>query len=145
MSKEGASSMRPLLLTDDNYSSWKGKMEAYLCQIHDRAWMAVEDGYAPLMMTPIGGGEDVLKPKAQWNAQEFETSKWNRKAMHAILCAMDENQYKLVQITRIAKVAREILEMAHEGTKVVKDSKLQVLKTSFETIRMEEQDRKSVV
>ena len=50
-------------------------MEAYLCQIHDRAWMAVEDGYAPPMMTPIGGGEDVLKPKAQWNVQEFETSK----------------------------------------------------------------------
>ena len=45
------------------------------------------------MMTPTGGGEDVLKPKAQWNTQEFEASKWNRKAMHAILCAMDENQY----------------------------------------------------
>jgi hypothetical protein len=115
-------------------------MEAYLCQIHDRAWMAIEDGYAPPMMTPTGGGEEVLKPKAQWTNGEFETSKWNRKAMHAILCAMDENQYKLVQITRIAKEAWEILEMAHEGTEVVKDSKLQVLQTSFETIRMEEHE-----
>ena len=140
MSKEGASSVRPPLLTGDNYSSWKGKMEAYLCQIHDRAWMAVEDGYAPPMMTPTGGGEEVLKPKAQWTNGEFETSKWNRKAMHAILCAMDENQYKLVQITRIAKEAWEILETAHEGTEVVKDSKLQVLQTSFETIRMEEHE-----
>ena len=60
--------------------------------------------------------------------------------MHAILCAMDENQYKLVQITRIAKEAWEILETAHEGTEVVKDSKLQVLQTSFETIRMEEHE-----
>jgi hypothetical protein len=137
---EGASSTRPPLLTGDNYSSWKGKMEAYLCQIHDRAWMAIEDGYAPPMMTPTGGGEEVLKPKAQWTNGEFETSKWNRKAMHAILCAMDENQYKLVQITRIAKEAWEILETAHEGTEVVKDSKLQVLQTSFETIRMEEHE-----
>ena len=55
-------------------------MESYICQIHDRAWMEVEDGYDLPKMTPGGGGgEEVLKPKAQWNAQEFEASKWNRK------------------------------------------------------------------
>ena len=61
---EGASSTRPPLLTGINYSQWKGKMEAYVCQIHDRAWMAIEDGYSPPMMTPTGGGEEVLKLKA---------------------------------------------------------------------------------
>ena len=86
--------------------------------------MVVEGGYTSPMMTLTGGREDVLKPKVQWNAQEFESSKWNRKAMHAIFCAMDENQYKLIQNTRIAKEAWDILEAAHEGTKVVKDSKL---------------------
>ena len=53
---EGASSIRPPLLTGVNYSTWKGKMEAYVCQIHDRAWMAIEDGYMAPMMTPTGGG-----------------------------------------------------------------------------------------
>ncbi|KAK0608890.1 hypothetical protein LWI29_037579 [Acer saccharum] len=100
--------------------------------------MAVEDSYTSPMMTPTGGGEDVLKPKAQWNAQEFESSKWNKKAMHTILCAMDENQYKLIQNTRIAKETWDILEVAHEGTEVVKDSKLQVLETQFELLRMDE-------
>ena len=47
--------------------------------------------------------------------------------MHAILCAMDENQYKLIQNTQVAKVAWDILQVAHEGTEVVKESKLQVL------------------
>ncbi|KAK0600965.1 hypothetical protein LWI29_020007 [Acer saccharum] len=140
MGKEGASSVRPPLLTGDNYSSWKGKMEAYICQIHDRAWMAVEDGYAPPMMTPMDGGEEVLKPKAQWSPGEFIDSMWNNKAIHAIRCAVSENQYKLIQITRIAKEAWDILEVAHEGTEVVKDSKLQVLQTRFETIRMEEHE-----
>ena len=112
------------LLTGANYTSWKGKIEAYVCQIHDRAWMAIEDGYTPPMMTPMGGGEEVPKPKAQRTPQEFEASKWNNKAMHAILCAMDDNQYKLIQTTRIAKEAWDILETAHEGTKVVKDSKV---------------------
>ena len=100
---EGASSTRPLMFTGINYISWKGKMESYICQIHDRAWMAVEDGYTSPMMTLMGGGEDILKPKVQWNVQEFELSKWNRKVMHTILYAMDENQYKLIQNTRIAK------------------------------------------
>ena len=54
---EGVSSTRPLLLIGVNYASWKGKMEAFLCQIHDRAWMVIEDGYAPPMMAPMGGGE----------------------------------------------------------------------------------------
>ena len=139
---EGASSTRPPLLTGVNYSIWKGKMEAYVCQIHDRAWMAIEDGYTAPMMTPTGGGEDVLKPKAQWSPQEFEASKWNNKAMHAILCAMDDNQYKLIQTTRIAKEAWEILETAHEGTDVVKDSKLQVLQTQFETSKQEKEKEK---
>ncbi|KAK0588309.1 hypothetical protein LWI29_037721 [Acer saccharum] len=115
-------------------------MESYICQIHDHAWMAVEDGYDLPKMTPGGKGEKVLKPKAQWNAQEFEASKWNRKAMHAILCAMDENQYKLIQNTRIAKEAWDIVEIAHEGTEVVKDSKLQVLQTQFEMLKMEENE-----
>src|SRR5579862_3819922 len=60
--------------------------------------------------------------------------------MHAILCAMDENQYKLIQNTKIAKEVWDILEVAHEGTEVVKDSKLQVLQTQFETLRIEENE-----
>ena len=60
--------------------------------------------------------------------------------MHTILCAMDDNQYKLIQTIRIVKEAWDILKTAHEGTKVVKDSKLQVLKTQFETIRMEDDE-----
>ena len=53
---------------------------------------------------------------------------------------MDENQYKLIQNTKIAKEAWDILEVAHEGTDVVKDSKLQVLQTQFELFKMEEDE-----
>ncbi|KAK4855957.1 hypothetical protein QYF36_012734 [Acer negundo] len=53
---------------------------------------------------------------------------------------MDESQYKLIQTTKNAHEAWKILETAHEGTEVVKDSKLQVLQTLFETIMMEEHE-----
>ncbi|KAI9161874.1 hypothetical protein LWI28_021578 [Acer negundo] len=53
---------------------------------------------------------------------------------------MDENQYKLIQNTRIAKEECDILEVSLEGTEVVKDSKLQVLQTQFEMFRIEEDE-----
>ncbi|KAK0592242.1 hypothetical protein LWI29_015665 [Acer saccharum] len=138
-SKEGASSVRPPLLKGDNYSSWKGKMKSYLSTIDDRVWMVIEDGFTPPTVT--AGEESIVpKPKAQWSIEEFEASKWNNKVMHALLSAMDKSQYKLIQITKNAHEAWKILEMAHEGTEVVKDSKFQVLQTLFETIRMEEHE-----
>ena len=80
------------------------------------------------------------KPKVQSSAQEFEASKWNNKAMHSLLCAMDKNQYKLIKITRNAYEAWEILETAHEETQTVNNSKLQALQTQFKTIKMEEDE-----
>ena len=138
-SQEGASSVRPPLLKGDNYSSWKGKMESYLSAIDDRVWMVIEDGYTPPTLT-AGDGSIVPKPKAQWSAEEFGALKWNNKAIHALLSVMDESQYKLIQITKNAHESWKILEMAHEGTEVVKESKLQVLQTLFESIRMEEHE-----
>ena len=57
---KGASITRPPLLTGINYASWKSKMESYIYQIEDLAWIAVEDGYALPTMTPTGGEENVL-------------------------------------------------------------------------------------
>ncbi|KAK4840906.1 hypothetical protein QYF36_021096 [Acer negundo] len=80
---ESASSTRPPLLTGVNYASWKGKMEAYVCQIHDRVWMAIKDGYTPSMMTPAGAheGTEVVKDfKLQVLQTQFETMGWRRKS-----------------------------------------------------------------
>ncbi|KAK0571285.1 hypothetical protein LWI29_013624 [Acer saccharum] len=43
--------------------------ESYICQIHDRAWMAVEDGYTSPMMDSYGWRSGLLKPKAHGTAR----------------------------------------------------------------------------
>ena len=53
---------------------------------------------------------------------------------------MGETQYKLIQNTKIAKEAWDILKVTHKGTKVVKDSKLQILQTQFELLKMEDDE-----
>ena len=49
-------------------------------------------------------------------------------------------EFKKISFTKTAKEAWIILQTTYEGTKVVKDSKLQRLTTSFEEIKMEEDE-----
>ena len=48
------------------------------------------------------------------------------------------NQFKLISTCESAKEAWEILQVAHEGTAAVKISKLQILTTKFEQLKMHE-------
>ena len=51
---------------------------------------------------------------------------------------IDYEEYKKISSTKSAKEAWTILQNTYEGTKVVKDFKLQRLTTSFEEIRMDD-------
>ena len=49
-------------------------------------------------------------------------------------------EFKKISLTEIAKEAWTILQTTYEGTKAVKDSKLERLTMSFEEIKMEEDE-----
>ena len=54
--------------------------------------------------------------------------------------AVTNEEFKKISSTETAKEAWTILQTTYEGTKAVKDSKLQRLTTSFEEIKMEEDE-----
>ena len=58
--------------------------------------------------------------------------------MNALFSAVINEEFKKISSTETAKEAWTILQTTYEGTKDVKDSKLQRLTTSFEEIKMEE-------
>ena len=60
--------------------------------------------------------------------------------MNALFSAVTNEEFKTISSTEIAKEALTILQTTYEGVKVVKDSKLQRLTTSFEEIKMEEDE-----
>ena len=60
--------------------------------------------------------------------------------MNALFSAVTNEEFKKISSIEIDKEAWTILQTTHEGTKVVKDSKLQRLTTSFEEIKMEEDE-----
>ena len=60
--------------------------------------------------------------------------------MNALFNVVTNEEFKKISSTEIAKEAWTILQTTYEGTKAVKDSKLQRLTTSLEEIKMEEDE-----
>ena len=60
--------------------------------------------------------------------------------MNVLFSAVINKEFKKISSTETAKETWTILQTTYEGTKAVKDSKLQRLITSFEEIKMEEDE-----
>ena len=100
------------------------------------AWTAVEDGWEP-PFSVTEAGLKVLKPKANWTDEEKNLSKFNARAMNAIYCCLDDNEYNLVSGCESAKQMWDTLQKLNEGDVSVKRTRLDQLATYFENIRMD--------
>ena len=65
---------------------------------------------------------------------------FNSRALNALFNAVTNEEFKKISSTETAKEAWTILQTTYKGTKAVKDSKLQRLTTSFEEIKMKEDE-----
>ncbi|KAI3453567.1 hypothetical protein Pfo_010230 [Paulownia fortunei] len=89
--------------------------------------------------------EEVLKPEDQWNTEDEKIANYNSNALNAIFSAVDVNQLKLIATCESAKEAWTTLQTAYEGTATVRMSKLQILASRFEDLRMEESETIAIV
>ena len=83
------------------------------------------------------------KPKeapADWDDAKIKTANFNSRALNALFNAVTNEEFKKISSTETAKESWTILQTTYQGTKVVKDLKLQRLTTSFEEIKMEEDE-----
>ena len=83
------------------------------------------------------------KPKevpADWDNAKIKAANFNSRALNALFSAVTNKEFKKISFTKTAKVVWTILQTTYEGTKAVNDSKFQRLTTSFEEIKMEEDE-----
>ena len=114
----------PPYFDGNNYAFWKVRMRTFLCSIDEAVQDAVEIGWT--------------KPeaaKSTWDKVTLATSNANSKAFNAIFCGVSPNEFHRISHITVAKEAWQILETTYEGTKKVKDTKLQMLTTRFEELR----------
>ena len=115
----------PSYFDGSNYAFWKVRMRAFLCSIDDSVWDAVNISWTRLEAA-----------KSTWDKAALATLNANRKALHAIFCGVSLDEFHRISHIIITKEAWQILETFYEGTKKVKDTKLQMLTTQFEELRM---------
>ena len=104
-------------------------MKAFLKSIDERVWNSVEYGW-----------EKPTTPISEWQTSQKETVTFNSKTMNAIFNAVSMVEFKRIFNVEVAYTAWNILQTVHEGTKAVKINKLQQLKTTFESIRMSDNE-----
>ena len=97
--------------------------------LDEKVWQAVEIGWTKPTEAPI-----------DWDDAKIKAANFNSRALNAIFNAVTNEEFKNISFTETTKETWIILQTTYEGTKAVKDSKLQRLATSFEEIKMEEDE-----
>ena len=125
----GQSLVIPPLFDGINYAYWKVHMIAFLRSLDEKVWQAMEIGWT--------------KPKeasADWDNAKIKVANFNNRALNALFSAVTNEELKKISSTETIKEAWTIFQTTYEGAKTVKDSKFQRLTTSFEEIKMEEDE-----
>ena len=124
----GQSLIIPHLFDGTRYTYWKVRMRAFLQSLDENVWQAMKIGWTKLMEVP-----------ADWDDAKIKAKNFNSNALNALFSAVTNEEFK-ISFIEFAKEAWTILQTTYEGTKAVKDSKLQRLTTSFEEIKMKEDE-----
>ena len=119
----------PPYFDGSNYAFWKVRMRAFLCSIDEAIWDAVEIDWTKLEAA-----------KSTWDKAALAASNANSKVLNAIFYGVSTDEFHRISPITVAKEAWQILETTYEGTKKVKDTKLQMLTTRFEELRMSEDE-----
>ena len=77
---------------------------------------------------------------ADWDEAKIKAANFNSKALNALFSVVTNEEFKQISFTKTAKEAWTILQTTYEGTKAIKDSKLQRLTTRFKAIKMEDDE-----
>ena len=75
-----------------------------------------------------------------WDEATIKAANFNSRALNALFSGVTNEEFKKISSLEVSKEAWTILETTYEGTKAVKTVKFQRLTSSFEEIRMEEDE-----
>ena len=100
-------------------------MRAFLQSLDEKVWLAIEVGWTK-----------PDNPPASWDDTKIKAENFNSLALNALFSAVTNKEFKNIFSNDNAKEAWTILQNTYEGTKAVKNSKLERLTASFEEIRI---------
>ena len=125
----GQSLIIPLLFDGTNYAYWKVRMRDFLQSLDEKVWQAIEIGWTKPKEVPT-----------DWDDAKIKVVNFNSRVFNALFSAVTNEEFKKISFNEITNETWIILQITYEGTKTVKESKFQRLTTSFEEVKMEEDE-----
>ena len=101
-------------------------------------WDVIEDG--PTFPSKLVDGVMVLKPKQEWIELDTRNFQLNAMVVFTLQCVMDRNEYNRIYQCKSAKEIWRLLEITHEETNQVKESKINLLVHSYELFFMKDNE-----
>ncbi|CAL9078844.1 unnamed protein product [Musa textilis] len=116
---------RPHMFNGSDYTYWNTRTRIFLISMDFELLNIVENGFQKSSL-----------PMNEWNESEKKVFALNTKAMNALFCALDKNEFNRVSICESVFDIWYTLEITHEGTSRVKESKINLLVHSYELFQM---------
>ena len=99
-------------------------MTWYLQSLDLEVWKTILYGYT--LPTKVVEGNKIKKPLEEYDEEENREFQLNSRVIYILVCAMDRNEYNKICQCKTDKEVWRILEITHEGTNKVKDSKVRI-------------------
>ncbi|GKV30791.1 hypothetical protein SLEP1_g39567 [Rubroshorea leprosula] len=88
----------------------------------------------------VVGESEVLKEEVEWNDEDLVKIMINNKAINMLQCALNPTKFHRVSECDAAKEMWDMMEVTHEGTSQVKESKINRLIYMYELFKMKPEE-----
>ncbi|XP_057739987.1 uncharacterized protein LOC130957114 [Arachis stenosperma] len=112
-------------------------MKIFVQAIDYRLWKIILEG-PQFPTTTSAEGVISLKPEASWTKEDRKKVEFNAKAINLLNCAISFKEYRQVSRYTMAKEIWDKLQITHEGTIIVKKTRIDMLNREYEMFSMKE-------
>lgn len=131
---ESQSTNRHPLFHSTNYTYWKARMKIYVQANYYDAWKSITKGIE--MPIKIEEGEVVPKLEEEYNEDDIKKAQSNAKVMNLLYYALSPTEFNRISGYDIAREIWDMLQVTHEGTDQVKETRIDMLVHSYELFKM---------
>ena len=135
---ESLSISKPPFFNGSNYYFWKGKMKLFLMSQSVDMWNIVTEGNYVPQTTDAVTHIVTPTPEASWTKNDKEKVLLNSKALYFLSCALSMEESERVDECDTAKKLWDTLQIHHEGTSHVKETRIDIGVRKFEIFEMKE-------
>ncbi|XP_016191848.1 protein CROWDED NUCLEI 4-like [Arachis ipaensis] len=136
---EGQFNNRPPYFNGSNYSYWKERMRIFVQSIDYNIWKIILNG--PDVPTKQNAdGEVAAKEDSEWIEEEKKKVELNAKAINLMHYAINFEEFRKVSRCKMAKEIWDKLRLTHEGTKQVRETRIDMLMKEYEIFSMKEDE-----